>query len=158
MVPYFRSFFIKTLQFVIGLCVTTLVGLALCQVVLRYVFGASLIWVEEISVMIMIWMAWLGASLLWLNGSHICLDIITAMFSTRAKCVFASLMDVLMLMAAVALFLVSIETVRAFAGLELSALSIDLSIKYYPVPIGAVVLFFAALLNLWNRHRGERIK
>ena len=151
-----KRFFILMLQVTIGLCVAVLVGLALFQVVLRYVFASSLIWVEEVSVMIMIWMAWLGVSLLWLQGSHICLDIVLTKLSASAKHSFAYFMDILIMIAAATLFVVSLETVRAFVGLELSALSIDLSIKYYPVTVGSVCLIFAALLNIWNRHHDEK--
>ena len=135
-----KRFFILILQVTIGLCVAVLVGLALFQVVLRYVFASSLIWVEEVSVMIMIWMAWLGVSLLWLQGSHICLDIVLTKLSASAKHSFACFMDILIMIAAATLFVVSI----------------DLSIKYYPVTVGSVGLIFAALLNIWTRHHDEK--
>jgi TRAP-type C4-dicarboxylate transport system permease small subunit len=44
------------------------------NVVLRYVFGISLSWVEELTRYMMIWLAWLGAGLALREGAHIAID------------------------------------------------------------------------------------
>jgi TRAP-type C4-dicarboxylate transport system permease small subunit len=44
------------------------------NVVLRYVFGFSLSWVEELTRYMMIWLAWLGAGLALREGAHIAID------------------------------------------------------------------------------------
>jgi TRAP-type C4-dicarboxylate transport system permease small subunit len=107
-------------------------------------------WVEEISVMIMLWITWLGASLLWITRSHIVVDLLTSQFSKQVQRILVSLIDILTVIAAVTLLIVSIVTLRSLAGLELDSLAIDLSIKYYPVPIGAIGIGLAALLDLWR--------
>lgn len=155
MVPHFRQIFIRLLGVTLGLCVMGLAGLAVLQVLLRYVFASPLMWVEEVSVMIMLWMTWLGISLLWLTKSHIVVDLLTNQLSPPMQKALAALVDILAVIAAGTLFVVSQETLRTLAGLELDSLVIDLAIKYYPVPAGAVGLMLAALLNLWSRIGGK---
>jgi TRAP-type C4-dicarboxylate transport system permease small subunit len=67
-----------------GLCVanravlaTLLAVMALLvfgNVVLRYLFGISLSWVEELTRYMMIWLTWLGAGLALREGAHIAID------------------------------------------------------------------------------------
>jgi len=126
-------------------------GLAVLQVVLRYVFASSLIWVEEVSVIIMLWMTWLGVSVLWLTQSHIAVDFLTGRLSQRINRVLAVIFNGIAIIIAGAILWVSRETLSTMVGMELDTLAIDLSIKYYPVPVGAVGLGLAALLDLCDK-------
>ncbi|NIS67659.1 MAG: TRAP transporter small permease subunit [Proteobacteria bacterium] len=155
MEPYFRRILVRLLVVALGLCVTVLAGLAVLQVVLRYVFASPLMWVEEVSVMIMLWMTWLGISLLWLTKSHIVVDLLTNQLSQHVQKALASLIDILAVISGGTLFVLSQETLRTLAGLELDSLALDLAIKYYPVPTGALVLVLAAVINLWSRQSGQ---
>lgn len=152
---YFRRMLVRLLGVALGLCVTGLGGLAVLQVLLRYVFASPLMWVEEVSVMIMLWMTWLGISFLWLTKSHIVVDLLTNQLSLSMQKALGSLVDILALSAAGILFVVSQETLRTLAGLELDSLALDLAIKYYPLPAGAVLLVLVAVLNLWSRNSGQ---
>jgi TRAP-type C4-dicarboxylate transport system permease small subunit len=151
----FRTILIQLLSNSLGLCVMSMGGLAVLQVALRYIFSSPLIWVEEISVMIMLWMTWLGISLLWVSQSHIVVDIFTSHFSHRLQRALASLIDVIAVIAAVSLLIVSRETLKAMAGMELDSLAVDVAIKYYPIPVGAVGLGLAALLDLWSWYQAK---
>ena len=142
---------IGLLEALIGLSILILTVLACVQVLLRYAFGGSLFWVEEVSVMALIWMAWTGASLLWLKGDHIAVDLLTASLSSAAKGRLADFFDLLVAVGAAAVGLASLETLRAFAGIELGTLALDSTVKYYPIPVGAFALALAALFNLWCR-------
>jgi TRAP-type C4-dicarboxylate transport system permease small subunit len=155
MLPFIRTFFVRVLGVALGVCVMILAGFAVLQVILRYVFNSPLMWIEEISVMIMLWMTWLGITLLWLTKSHIVVDLLTNQLSRPLQRALASLVDIIAVLAAGTLFVASQETLRTLAGLEFDSLAIDLAIKYYPVPAGAVGMLLAALLNLWSRLSSE---
>ncbi len=152
----FRARVIGLLEALIGLSILSLTALACMQVLLRYVFGSSLFWVEEVSVMALIWMAWTGACLLWLKGEHIAVDLLTANLRPAARRRLADFSDLLVAVGAVAVAVASLDTLRAFAGIELGTLTLDATVKYYPIPVGAFTLALAALFNLWcRRSTGE---
>jgi TRAP-type C4-dicarboxylate transport system permease small subunit len=151
--PLFRNIVIRGLSAALGACVVAMTGLAILQVALRYVFAASLVWVEEISVVIMLWMTWLGVAVLWLTQSHIAVDLLISRLSQHTKRALAVVFDGIAIIIAGALLWASRETLSTMVGMELDTLAFDLSIKYYPVPVGAVGLGLAAFLDLCDKLR-----
>jgi TRAP-type C4-dicarboxylate transport system permease small subunit len=138
------------LQALVGALVVFLVAIAVLQVTLRYVFAAPLGWAEEVSVMALIWLSWIGAVLCWLAGSHIVVDLFPPMrAATRRR--FAIAIDALALVFGVALCTASFWTLELFSNFDLGTFEIPASIKYYPVTAGSAGLALAALINLWSR-------
>ncbi len=134
-----------------GCLVAGLVVLAFTQVVLRYVFNSALLWVEEVSVMALIWLAWVGIVYLWLTRAHIAVDLISGILPAAGSRWQAIAIDLLALIGGGALVLVSLGTLEIYAGMELGSLEIDADVKYYPVTAGGAGLSCAAALNLWRR-------
>ena len=63
--------------------------LVFANVVSRYVFNYSFIWVEELSRYMMIWVGFLGAGLVLRVGAHIAVDVLpgpAAARAPRARC------------------------------------------------------------------------
>jgi TRAP-type C4-dicarboxylate transport system permease small subunit len=58
------------------LAVIIMTALVLTQVVLRYGFKAPLVWVEEASIFLMIWMTFVGAGVALRRGGHVAMTII----------------------------------------------------------------------------------
>jgi TRAP-type C4-dicarboxylate transport system permease small subunit len=154
----FRNIVVRYLSAALGTCVIAMTGLAVLQVVLRYVFAASLIWVEEVSVIIMLWMTWLGVTVLWLTQSHIAVDFLTSRLSQRTNRALVMIFNGIAIIIAGAILWASRETLSTMVGMELDTLAIDLSIKYYPVPIGAVGLGLAAFLDLCDKLRKQEVE
>jgi TRAP-type C4-dicarboxylate transport system permease small subunit len=152
-----RNVVVRCLSAALGTCVMAMTGLAVLQVVLRYVFASSLIWVEEVSVIIMLWMTWLGVTVLWLTQSHIAVDFLTGRLSQRTNRALVVIFDGIAIIIAGAILWASRETLSTMVGMELDTLAIDLSIKYYPVPVGAVGLGLAALLDLYDKLRKQEV-
>ena len=152
-----RNILIRYLGAFLGACVVTMTGLAILQVILRYVFAASFIWVEEVSVIMMLWMTWLGATVLWLTQSHIAVDFLTGRCSRHANKILTVMFDGLAILIAAALVWASRETLVTMVGMELDTLTIDLRIKYYPVFVGAIGLGLAACLDLCSQFRKSEV-
>jgi TRAP-type transport system small permease protein len=146
-----RNILIRYLSAFLGVCVMAMTGLAILQVILRYVFAASFIWVEEVSVIMMLWMTWLGATVLWLTQGHIAVDFLTGRCSRHTNKILTVIFDGLAILIAVALIWASRETLATMVGMELDTLAIDLRIKYYPVFVGAIGLGVAACLDLCDQ-------
>lgn len=151
MEAHLRRLLTKGLGGILGALVTGSVALAFLQVVFRYVFNAAIVWVEEISVMALIWLAWTGVVYLWLSQGHIAVDILGQAVSAANLGRLAVAIDLLALAGGIALFLVSRETLEIFSGMSLGSLEIDASYKYWPIAAGGLGLALAAVLNLWRR-------
>jgi len=146
MIRTIRALFERVLRQLCGGLLAVIVLLAFLQVVLRYGFASSIVWVEEISVLLLLLLAWLGAAQLWLTQSHVLVDLI-ARHGLRRR-VADRLIDLLGLFAGAALALYSLDTLDAFSGIEMGSLELDASLRYYPVLAGGVGIALAALLNL----------
>ena len=145
-----RRYLTRGLTPLIGASLLVMLLLAFTQVVLRYAFAASLLWVEEVSVMLLSWMAWLGAIQLWLDQGHLVVDLLPARRAAGLRHGIAVGVNGLAIVGGIALAVVSTETLTAFGGIEMGSLEIDASIKYYPVVAGGVGLAAAGGLELWR--------
>ncbi|MDP6343519.1 MAG: TRAP transporter small permease subunit [Alphaproteobacteria bacterium] len=146
-----RAVLSRGLQGLIGAIVVCLVALAFLQVVLRYVFAAPLLWVEEISVMALIWLAWIGVVYLWLSRAHIAVDLITTVLTPAGRRRLAHAFDGLALLGGAVLGLISLGTIEIYSGFEMGSLEIEAAIKYYPITAGGAGLAVAAIVNIWRR-------
>lgn len=133
-----------------------LVALATMQVVLRYFFGHAQAWVEEVSIAILLWMVWIGATPLWLLRSHLVLDILRERLGARGRLLLDILLDLLMLVVACAVAAASLWTYPTIAPFELSATEWPQAVYYYPITTGACLLALAALASAWMRLSGGR--
>lgn len=139
---------IAVLRQATGLCLLTLIALTLMQVVLRYVFRHSIDWVEEISVVVLTWLAWVGATLLWLQRRHPAVDLVIAALPPTARRALQRLFDVAAIVLGVGLAISAWHTIDMFAGIELAGLGIDSAVKYQPIVAGGAGLAVAGALNL----------
>jgi TRAP-type C4-dicarboxylate transport system permease small subunit len=139
---------ILVLRHALGASLLLLILLTLMQVTLRYLFRHSIDWVEEISVIVLTWLAWLGATLLWLQRRHPAVDIAAGALSPSARRALQRLFDAAAIVAGVGLVVSTAGTIDAFAGLELAGLGIDSAIKYQPIMAGGGGLALAGLVNL----------
>ena len=131
-----------------GAGLLAMIGLTLMQVTLRYLFHHSLEWIEEISVVVLTWLAWVGATLLWLQRRHPAVDIVIGALSPGARMVLQRGFDLVAIVLGAWLAWSSLQTIDSFAGIELAGLGIDSAVKYQPILAGGAGLALAGLVNL----------
>ncbi|MFC3231083.1 TRAP transporter small permease [Marinibaculum pumilum] len=131
----------------LGAGLAFMAGLAVLQVVLRYVFADSITWVEEISVLVLLWLAWIGAIHLWLDRSHIAVDLLLPDAGPRRDLV-ASVFDLAAIAGGLALAWAAETTLAAFGGVLYGSVEWPGEVKYLPVLVGGAGIALAGLLNL----------
>lgn len=81
--------FIDGLGFLIQVLIASLalglVVIVLLQVFYRYVINSSLAWPEELSIVLFIWMGFLGASILAKDWEHVSITLVIDVFSNRTR-------------------------------------------------------------------------
>jgi len=151
LIARFEAGFAATLGAALPLLLAALVGVTLAQVGLRYLAGASLIWAEEVAIVLLILLAWVGVSLLWLRDQHIGIDLLPELLGPRGRRALLAGIDLLAAASAAALAITAEGTVAVYWSLDLTALDLPAAIKYLPVQWGAALLALAALLRLRRR-------
>jgi TRAP-type C4-dicarboxylate transport system permease small subunit len=75
----------RVVALLVGVIVLTMFGSLIMQVVCRYFFDAPLSWPEELTMFLMAWMSFLGASVALRGWGHIGVDFFLDKFRGRTK-------------------------------------------------------------------------
>lgn len=129
--------------------------LVVANVALRYLFGVSLSWVEELTRYMMIWTAWLGAGLAFRAGTHVAVEVFqdTLPEPRRRLLRWGILMVMAVFMAVVAWLGVRYAI---FAWRQQSpVLGVPLGLVYLAVPVGALLALLHLLLAAQRIVAGE---
>ena len=124
---------------VIFLMMVVMATLVFVNVITRYVFNFSIIWAEEVSQYLMIWIAYLGAGLALRQGRHVAIE----MFQDRLRAPLGRALRAAI--AGMILVFLAVLTVLGFQFVafawvqETPVLPISLGIPYLAVPIGAML-------------------
>jgi len=124
--------------------------LVFVNVVCRYIFTFSIIWAEEVSQYLMIWIAYLGAGLAMREGRHVAIEMLQDRLPTPLG------RTLRMVVGGLVLGFLGLVTVLGFQFVafawqqETPVLNISLGIPYLAVPIGAMLFALHLLLTFRN--------
>jgi C4-dicarboxylate transporter DctQ subunit len=137
------------------LAVTVMTALVLTQVVLRYVFGTPLVWVEEASIFLMIWMTFVGTGVALRRGAHVAMTLMLERFPAGLARTFWIVSHAAMLGFAGVFGWQGWLLARAVETQRSPALEVSMMVPYLMMPIGAAVLASQILASLLDP--GERV-
>jgi len=149
--------FIKTLGKLEDLLMIFGIVLAVCliflQVILRYLFHASLPWIEEAARYLFVYFTWIGASAAASSDRHIRVEILYNKFPKAKKylvvvgAIVCLAMSLFMLIYGMDL----IQNMRRFSALS-PTMKIPMWICYMAIPIGGLLLSIKYAYNLFAIH------
>jgi TRAP-type C4-dicarboxylate transport system permease small subunit len=118
------------------------------QVVLRYVFAASFLWGEELSLFAFIWCVFIGAAITSWRRTHFAFDIFEDRLRGRAAGLRGLVVDLSMLVIVVVMLVYGWQ----FSVLSLQrmspALGITLFVPTIIIPVSAVLMLLAVVPDL----------
>jgi TRAP-type C4-dicarboxylate transport system permease small subunit len=135
----------RAVEGLIILGATTIVTIVTTEVVLRYVFSQSLIFTEELSRYLMVWIVFLGSALAIRDGSHININFLTKRFNQRNQNWLRLSAHVLTL---VFLVFVTIEGIKILPQqLYQMCITINISLFYFylAIPVGSILMILFLL-------------
>ena len=125
--------------------------LVFVNVVCRYVFNFSLIWVEELTRYMMVWLGFLGSGLVLRFGAHVAVDVFQDLLPPQQAKALRAAIVVLLGMTFIAMAWLGVRYVAFAWGQETAVLNWSTGAIYLAVPIGAV-LMLAHLLFVARRY------
>jgi TRAP-type C4-dicarboxylate transport system permease small subunit len=132
--------FVAANQWAIILMMGTMALLVFVNVVTRYVFNFSIIWVEELTQYQMIWITYLGAGLALREGRHVAVEVFQDRLPPRLRRHARTLVGLAMLAFLVTLAVLGFRIAQFTWNQETPVLNIPTGIPYLGVPIGALVM------------------
>jgi TRAP-type C4-dicarboxylate transport system permease small subunit len=124
----------------------TMVALVFGNVVARYVFNFSLIWAEELSQYLMVWVTFLGAGLALRQGRHVAVELLQDALPAPLAKVVRALVALLVAAFLIGLVLLGVQFVSFAWQQETPVLNISFGIPYLAVPVGALLFLVHLLL------------
>lgn len=113
------------------------------NVVLRYVFLASLGWAEEFAIFMVIWIVFVGASVAVRTQGHIAVELLPLLLSPANRRRLQMLMLTLMLVFLAVFFYYSAQHVIRVYSLNqlMPALRAPMWLAYLAMPVGSLLMF-----------------
>ncbi len=145
----FETLLVRGNQALIVALMAVMATLVFVNVVSRYVFNHSIIWVEELTQYQMIWITYLGAGLALREGRHVAVDTLQDLLPQAARRVLRTLVA-----AAIAAFMLTVTVLGVQITLftwnhETPVMNVPAGIPYLGVPIGAAMCLLH-LLTFWR--------
>jgi TRAP-type C4-dicarboxylate transport system permease small subunit len=146
----FEQRFVQVNRALVGLAMAAIFALVFLNVVLRYGFGTSLSWVEEVARFLMIWGVFLGAGLALREGRHVSIDVLQDRLPEATRRLLRIAIAVVVLIFLVGLGYLGLRFVIFAWDKVTMALQISRGIPYLAVPLGCA-LFAIHLLLFFRR-------
>ena len=135
----------RAVEGLIFLGATTIVTMVTTEVVLRYVFMHSLIFTEELSRYLMVWIVFLGSVLAVRDGAHIHINFLTKRFNQRTQKWFRLFANTLTLFF---LVIIAIEGLKILPQ-QLYQMCITINVSlfwfYLAIPVGSILMIIFLL-------------
>jgi len=128
--------------------------LAFLQVVMRYLFNYPLFWVEEVTIMLSIWLVFLGAGVAARRGLHIAIEFIP--FPPRVRVWVNVTIAVLIIFFFVLLFVGAVPLMIELHGVPTPALRIPTSWIMLSFPVGALVITVSYIRSIRQEFKNLR--
>jgi len=114
--------------------------LVFVNVVSRYVFNYSIIWVEELTRYMMVWVGFIGSGLVLRYGAHIAVDVFQDLLPTRAAQALRASVVAVLATAFGAMTWLGFQYVRFAWGQETPVLNWNFGLVYLAIPIGSALM------------------
>lgn len=152
--PERRSFDIALpLKIAVGFALALILVLTLAQVVLRYFFDSPLLWSEELSRLLVVWMTFIGAAAVCWQGRHLSVDVFVVLLPERVR-KFVRLINQLL-----ALGFLTILTWKSFRIVklenfqEMSILPLPAGTVRLAATVGAILMIIAIVSRIFLARR-----
>ena len=138
----FDTLFLRVNRALLIIILAAMATMVFTNVALRFLTDHSILWVEEVSRYLMIWLTFLGAGLVMRHGGHIGIDTLQEKFPRRAA----------HLRALIFLLLLGFFAFMAWIGTRYAVLTWSQTTPVLEIPVGLVYLAVPAGFLLLTAH------
>jgi TRAP-type C4-dicarboxylate transport system permease small subunit len=146
------------LEIALCLLMAGLMTLAFLQVVLRYVFGSSLFWAEEVILFAFTWIIFLAAAVNLERGAHFGVDILVDSFPKMGRQIIQGLMQLGIGVILCVFVWVGFRFAVGAWVQESDILRVPKTVLYISLPLSACMMLLLVVRNLLRLVRGQSLK
>ena len=152
--PAKRQFdFTLPFKIAVGAALAIIVALTLAQVVLRYFFDSPLLWSDELSRLMVVWMTFIGAAVVCWQGRHLSVDVFVTHLPPGVQKVLRVINQFLALGFLAVLTWKSFRIVKLENFQEMSILPLPAGTVRLAATVGAILMIVAIVSRLFFSRR-----
>jgi C4-dicarboxylate transporter DctQ subunit len=146
---------IAVAEVICALFLFLIAGLTIAQVILRYIFNYPLIWSEELSILVFIYLGFIGIGVAYAQGRHLYVD---ALLVTLPKSIRRVIEGIALGFSCVFLLVVIVQMIKVMlvtskVGITTPALLLPMIVIYVSLPIGCLLFLIQVVRRFWNLRR-----
>jgi TRAP-type C4-dicarboxylate transport system permease small subunit len=145
MLPTFDRVLIRLNRWAVIAILAAMAAMVFANVALRFLTDHSILWVEEVSRYLMIWLTFLGAGLVLRYGGHVGVDTLQEALPRHAAWIRAAIF-VLLLAFFVTMLWLGVRYSMVTWGQTTPVMQIPIGVVYLALPIGFALLIVHLLL------------
>ena len=135
---------------VVAIMATVMMAALILQVFSRYVLGASLVWSEELALMLFTWSTLLAATTALRAGAHVRLDLFLSLLPPRLRRAWQALIMLAILGFCLVLLRSGIDYTDATLGQVSAAMRVPIEVLHLAAPVCGALGCLHALALLFN--------
>ena len=143
----------NTLQRLIAVIIAILFAVNLLQVIARYVANHAFVWVNDVTIVGLLWMVSFACPWLWLIRRHLQMDFADAFIPRKVMRVVEIIVGVAAIIMAGMLTVSAVAAFKVNTGFVASVIGFDESFRYVPFIISGILWVICGLLDLVKRLR-----
>jgi len=144
----------RVLEAMLCVALAVMVAVVFANVFCRFILHFSLSWGDELALVLMVWLTFLGAALAVRDESHYAFDYLLRSLPGRARRPFAIFSQLIALAAIVCLLYWSTEVTLSIRRWVMPAMGFSRSLVYGACPVGCLFMLAYALRTLAHEIRG----
>jgi len=146
--PWIRHLLDNFEDEVASVLLAAITDILVLQICTRYFLGDPLSWTEEVSRHLFVWLVFFGASGAIRDRSHIAVDVVNTLLSTRTRRIVMLGSNVLVLFFLINVLYWGARAVGRMEGLSTATLEIPFGLVYTVFPITATLMIIRTLVQM----------
>lgn len=153
------SKFWKVLDFVLdGLVTLAMIAIAvICvsQIIARFIFKVSIVWANEASCYLFVYVVFMGAFILVRDKGFICMDLIQSKIPQKGRFLYDLLLQILLVVYAAVFAIYGYQFAARNAIQVSSAMHLPMNLVYSIIPISGCLMIVFSLKNIVEHIRNH---
>lgn len=148
----------RVVEVIAGILLAAILVLAMGEIIFRYVTDHSLVWVDELSRLLFVWLIFLAAAVAFHHRLHFRVVLLWRALSVATRKRLEVLIDALTLVFAAVLFWQSLHIIERTQVQRTTAMEIPMSTVYTIVPIAAALVVVFIVLRWLEAMRTRSLR
>lgn len=145
------------LRIVMGVIIS-IAAVVIVSVFLRYLFGISYVWLQELIVFLFIFSTFFGSALAYYRNEHLAIDILYVKLPDRIKNILDIFFDILILYLNYQIIIVSFKWMDRVGNVVTPGMRIPMSYIYFILPASAFLMIIYLLSNIYRKIKRSKFR